>query len=79
LLHKGGAMGLTAPKSGPALGDVRASVTMLDKLYSNIGEEARRFMLEAPKLVGLTGAAEPVAKPRISSQDKLSLVFSLSR
>jgi hypothetical protein len=52
---------------------------MLDKLYSNIGEEARRFMLEAPKLVGLTGAAEPVAKPRISSQDKLSLVFSLSR
>ena len=79
LLHKGGAMGLTAPKSGPALGDVRASITMLDKLYSNIGEEARRFMLEAPKLVGLTSVAEPVAKPRLSSQDKLSLVFSLSR
>jgi len=79
LLHKGGALPLTAPSAGPSLGAVRSAITMLDTMYSSIGEEARRFMLEAPKLVGLTKSAEPVAKPRLSSQDKLALVFSLAR
>jgi len=83
MLIRGGAsgasFGLSAPTAGPPLGAVRSAITMLDIMYSNIGEEARRFMLEAPKLVGLTKSAEPVAKPRISSQDKLALVFSLSR
>jgi len=79
MLLKGGAMTVAPPSSGPPMGAVRAALTMLDTMYSNIGEEARRFQLEVPKLVGLTGTAEPIAKPRLSSQDKLSLVFSLSR
>lgn len=79
VLLKGGAMTVAPPSAGPPMGAVRAAITMLDTMYSNIGEEARRFQLEVPKLVGLTGNAEPVAKPRLSSQDKLSLVYSLSR
>lgn len=79
MLLKGGAMSLTPPSSGPPMGAVRASITMLDTMYSNIGEEARKFLLEAPRLVGLTKSAEPIVKPRFSSQDKLSMVFSLSR
>jgi len=78
MLRRSGALMMGVPNSVP-LGAVRAAITMLDTMYSNIGEEARRFMLEAPKLVGLTKSAEPIAKPRLSSQDKLTLAFSLSR
>jgi hypothetical protein len=79
LLRRAGALSLTAPSSGPALGAIRSAITALDHMYSNIAEEAKRFQLEVPKLVGLSGTADPIAKPRISSQDKVSLVYSLSR
>lgn len=79
LLRRSGALSLTGSSSGPALGTVRSAITNLDQMYSNIGEEARRFLLEVPKLVGMSGTAEPVAKPRVSSQDKVALAYSLIR
>ena len=79
LLRRGGALTLSAPSSGPSLGAVRAAITTLDSMYSSIGEEARKFMLEVPKLVGISGTAEAIPKPRITPQDKLALVYSLTR
>ena len=79
LLRRAGTLSLGDSGSGPSLSTVRAALTNMDLMYSNIGDEARRFLLEVPKLVGMSGTAEPVAKPRISSQDKVALAYSLLR
>jgi len=69
--------GSVPPPSTPA---IRAASADIDRVYSNIAEEARRYLLEAPSIVGLTAEARTQLQkpPTISATDKLSLAFSLA-
>jgi hypothetical protein len=51
----------------------------LDTLYSGIAEEARKYLLEAPVMAGLTkeAAQKRQPKPKLSATDKLSLAYAL--
>jgi hypothetical protein len=70
--------GTIAPPSSAA---IRNAISGIDAIYSGIAVEARRFVLEAPKMVGLTSeaiaAARVVKVPKLSSLDKLAIVYSL--
>ena len=70
--------GTIAPPSSAA---IRNAISGIDAIYSGIAVEARRFVLEAPKMVGLTSeaiaAARAVKVPKLSSLDKLAIVYSL--
>jgi len=76
MVRRSGGMMLAAPASIPGLGSIRDAVTMIDVMYSSIGEEARRFMLEQPKLGGIAGGVPEPQRVRLSSNDKLALAYS---
>jgi hypothetical protein len=70
---------VSAPVPTPAVTAIRAASADIDRVYSNIADEARRYMLEAPSIVGLTAEAraqmpKPVAMAPV---DKLTLAFSM--
>lgn len=58
---------------------IRAVVNDIDKVYAGIAEEARRYVLEAPVMAGLTKEAIQVkpVKSKLSATDKLALTYSL--
>lgn len=71
--------GSTAPPSHDA---VRGATSKIDAIYSEIAEEARKFVLEKPQIVGLTNEAQNAAKQtaaKFNPLDKLSLVYALSK
>ena len=63
---------------------VRNAVSGIDAIYSTIASESRRFVLEAPSMVGLTDGPQqktgtkPGGHPVISALDKLALVYRLA-
>lgn len=65
----------------PAHIAIRNACASIDTIYSGIGTEARRFIVESPRMVGLTAdavaAATIAARPRVSADDKLALAYSL--
>jgi hypothetical protein len=74
-----------APVAVPSHEAVRNAVSAIDSTYSTIAIEARRFVLEAPSMVGLTdgpqrktGSDNKSGNPIISSIDKLALVYNLA-
>jgi hypothetical protein len=74
-----------APVVVPSHEAVRNAVSSIDSIYSTIATEARRFVLEAPSMVGLSDGPQrktegPAAAkdPIFSSIDKLSLVYKLA-
>ena len=71
---------LTAPNAPPSSESIRASISTIDTIYSSIAAEAKRYMLEAPSIVGLTAEAKAAMKqPRsMPTTDKLQLAFSLT-
>jgi hypothetical protein len=79
-LQRKGSLSLTGPAAPPPLTAVRAAASTIDTVYSGIASEARRFMLEAPKMVGLTKeAADAIrAPPKMNAADKLSLVYKIA-
>lgn len=72
-----------APVIIPSTEAIRNSVASIDSIYSTIAVEARRFILEAPPIVGISGGKQDKSgdtKPGnqiISSVDKLSLAYKL--
>lgn len=76
---------LGGPTAPPALVAIRGAANNIDAVYSSIADEAKRFLLEKPEIIGLAGtqsAADAVAaskKTTMSSIDKLNLAFSLTR
>ena len=80
-LQRRGSLTLTGIPAPPTVSAVRAATSTIDAIYSGIAEEARRFVLERPQMVGLTQEAlqaqAQAAKPKISTLDKMSLVYSL--
>jgi hypothetical protein len=49
----------------------------LDDVYTRIGEEARRFVLEVPKINGLAEDPGIRAAAKLSALDKMSLAYAL--
>lgn len=77
---KKGSLSLAQAVHPPAQTSIRSATASIDTVYSGIAEEARKYVLEKPIMVGLTHeAAKAVAKPKqvISAIDKLSLSYSL--
>jgi hypothetical protein len=81
-LQRRGSLVLGAPASAPPSHDAIKRVTYtIDEIYTTIGTEARKFLLETPKMVGLTReAAEAAAKPppKINPMDKLAISYMLA-
>lgn len=82
LQRRGSLVLASAPVYAPPSHDVikRATYT-IDEIYTTIASEARRYMLETPKMVGLTHeAAEAAAKPppKLNSMDKLAVAYMLA-
>ena len=73
-------LALSATVAPPSTAAIRAATTDIDRVYAAIAEEARRYLLEAPSIVGLTAEARAqIQKPiTMSAPDKLQLAFSLA-
>ena len=58
---------------------IRSAVASLDDIYKGIAEEAKRFIIESPTIVGLTKEATVPKKTNkiLSPNEKLSLAYSL--
>jgi hypothetical protein len=78
-LQRRGSLNLTGSPAPPSFSAIRAATSTIDVIYSGISEEARRFVLERPQIVGLVHDVQvPVARPKISVTDKLTLAYSLA-
>jgi hypothetical protein len=79
-LQRRGSLSLSGPSAPPPLSAVRAATATIDNIYSGIATEARKFMLETPKIVGLTKeAAEAIrVPPKLAAMDKLAMAYSLA-
>lgn len=78
-LQRRGTLSLTGPAALPAHAAIRTAISGVDTIYSGISEEARKFMLETPKIAGLTSeSAAAAAKPvKLTSHDKMALAYAL--
>lgn len=71
---------LGGPLQPPSLVEVRNASTGIDSVYSLIAEEARKFLLEKPEIVGLVEPVVVAAKqPKFEPLDKLNLVFNMTK
>jgi len=65
----------------PPFDAIRSAISKIDDVYSGIAEEARRYLLEVPRIVGLTKESEAATtekrKPKMTSMDKISMMYSL--
>jgi len=79
-IEKRSSLALTAPVAPPSTTAIRAGAANIDRVYISIGEEARRYMLEAPSIVGLTAEAKAqLQKPvKMTPGDQINLAFSLT-
>jgi len=68
---------LGAGPSIPSYDAIKSSNNGLDAVYSAIAEEARRFVLEVPKINGLTEDPGIRAAAKLSAVDKMALAYSL--
>jgi len=57
---------------------IKAATSTIDTIYSGIAIEAQRFLLETPKIVGLTKEAQEPKKVKMNVVDKLHLVSELA-
>jgi hypothetical protein len=75
-----GTPSISGPTAIPSMTDIRGALMTIDSVYSGIAAEARRYLLEVPKIVGLTAEDETVTvikRTKINSSDKLALAYSL--
>lgn len=75
-----GSPSISGPAAVPSPADIRAATASIDSIYAGIAAEARRYVLEVPKIVGLTAEDETVTvikRTKINSADKLALAYSL--
>lgn len=75
-------LSMPAPAPSPMEPAIRAATASIDAIYSTIAVEAKRFLLETPKMVGLTAEAQAAAlrpAPRFNPLDKLAISYSLSQ
>jgi hypothetical protein len=81
-LQRKGSLTLSGPTAPPTLDSIRSAAATIDVVYSGIAEEARRYLLEVPRMVGLTHEAEraarSTAKPAFNPMDKLAMAYMLA-
>jgi hypothetical protein len=68
---------LTAGPNIPSYDAVKSQNAGIDNIYTAIAEEARKFMLEAPKMNGLVEDVAAKAAARLSAVDKMALAYAL--
>ena len=81
---KKGSLRLTTQTTVPSHDAIRNATRSIDTIYSEIAEEARRYVLEKPVMTGLTREAAKAIKAEkpktvLSPVDKLQLSYSLQR
>lgn len=83
-MQRRGTPSISGPAAPPPYDAVRAATYTVDEIYSGIAVEARRYLLEVPKIAGLTAEAERAkaaekapSRAKMTSADKMALVFSL--
>lgn len=90
-LTRRGTPSISGPLAPPPFDAVRAATATIDEIYSGIAAEARRYLLEVPRMAGLTADAERAARAArtgaasgggsaapLSSRDRMALVYSLA-
>ena len=68
---------LTAGPNIPSYDAIKSQNSGIDNVYTAIAEEARKFMLEAPKINGLVEDAAAKAAAKLSAVDKMVLAYAL--
>jgi hypothetical protein len=68
---------LTAGPNIPSYDAIKSQNAGIDNIYTTIAEEARKFMLEAPKMNGLVEDAAARAAAKLSAVDKMALAYAL--
>ena len=68
---------LTAGPNIPSYDAIKSQNAGIDNIYTAIAEEARKFVLEAPKMNGLVEDAAAKAAARLSAVDKMALAYAL--
>ena len=79
-LIRRGTPSISGPSAIPSISEIRAATATIDSVYAGIAAEARRYLLEVPKIVGLTAEDETVTvikHTKINSGDKLAMAYSL--
>lgn len=80
-IHNKDALSITGKIPPPSLKDIRHAAQGIDEIYKSIAEESRKYLLEVPKIVGLTPSAEKEIKtksiPKITADHKLALSYAL--
>lgn len=91
-LTRRGTPSVSGPLAPPPFDAVRTAASAIDEVYSGIAAEARRYLLEVPRMAGLTAEAEKAARSArftaatgggsaagpLSARDRLALVYSLT-
>lgn len=68
---------LTAGPAIPSYDAIKSQNAGIDNVYTAIAEEARKFMLEVPKINGLAEDAAIKAAAKLSAVDKMALAYAL--
>jgi hypothetical protein len=72
---------IAPPPPKPPIAAMQGAMASVDKYYTEIAEEARRFIAETPEITGLTpeaAIARQVAKAKpLTSTDKLAMAYQL--
>ena len=68
---------LTAGPNIPTYDAIKSQNAGIDNVYTSIAEEARKFMLEVPKINGLVEDAAAKAAAKLSAVDKMALAYAL--
>jgi hypothetical protein len=68
---------LTTGPAIPSYDAVKAQNAHIDAVYTSISEEARKYMLEVPKINGLVDDPVLKAASRLSAVDKMALAYAL--
>jgi len=68
---------LTTGPNIPSYDAIKSQNAGIDSIYTTIGEEARKFMLEAPKINGLVDDVTAKAAAKLSAVDKMALAYAL--
>jgi hypothetical protein len=81
-LQKRGSLSLSGPAAVPSMEAVRGATVGIDVVYSGIAEEARRYVLEVPRIAGLAHDAKEQktianSKFTLTSHDKMNLAYTL--
>jgi len=68
---------LTAGPNIPSYDAIKSQNATIDGVYTAIAEEARKYVLEVPKINGLVDDAKERAAARMSAVDKMALAYAL--